>query len=76
MAAPKLTGLALLSAGALSIMFSVLNAAPGQSPEVPGEALLHLATIIGLSLAGAVLLSLGLAILLSTDGSGGGSGRR
>ena len=69
MAGSKLTGFALLSAGAVSIIFSVLNAAPGQLPGVPSDAMLHLFTIIGLSIAGAVLLSVGVALLLFTDGS-------
>ena len=72
MAGSKLTGFVLLSAGAVSIIFSVLNAAPGQAPGVPGDAMLRLASIIGLSLAGAVLLSLGIALLLYTDGSKSG----
>lgn len=72
MAGSKLTGFALLSAGTLAMVASVLNAAPGPSPGLPGEAVLHLAMIIGLSLAGAVLLSLGVALLLSTASSAGG----
>ena len=74
MSGSKLTGFALLSAGALSIVFSVLNAAPGPSAGLPGDALQRLAIIISMSLAGAVLLSVGIALLLSTDGSR--SGRR
>ncbi|HHT75052.1 MAG TPA: hypothetical protein PLI21_04165 [Methanomassiliicoccaceae archaeon] len=65
----KLIGLALLSAGALSMVISVLSAAPGSSPALPGEAILHLAAIIGWSFAGAMLLSIGITLVLSTSTS-------
>lgn len=66
MAGSKLFGLLLLSAGTISILGSVLNAAPGTVSPVPGDVLLRLGLVIGLSLLGAVLLSLGVALLLTT----------
>ena len=77
MAGSKLTGFALLFAGALFMVFSVLNA-PASSPGVPGDAMLHLIMIIVLSLAGAVLLAMGIALLLSTGNASdkGRHGRR
>jgi len=66
MSGSKLIGLLLSSAGAVSILGSVLNAAPGAVAQVPGEVLLRLGLVIGLSLVGAVLLALGAAFLLCT----------
>jgi hypothetical protein len=53
----------------LSMVISVLSAAPGSSPALPGEAILHLAAIIGWSFAGAMLLSIGITLVLSTSTS-------
>jgi len=65
----KMTGLILLSAGAFSILASVLNAAPGTIPDLPQDAILRLGSVIGLSIAGAVLLSSGVTLVLYTGGT-------
>ncbi|NLK25104.1 MAG: hypothetical protein GX307_00805 [Euryarchaeota archaeon] len=60
----KWIGIILLSAGAISIIGSILNASPGPDPHLPSDVALRLGLVIGLSLGGAVLLSLGATFLL------------
>lgn len=63
MSGSKLSGAVLLSGGALSLICAVTSAGSSFGHTV-SEAMTHMLVVIGLSLAGAILLSVGALFLM------------